>query len=85
LFFLRHSHDLEVVFNREYQRRATRQAMRSRAARELFQRPARISREPFQPSAPIQLNLKFHEDDVGARFASDKDCPLKDVFPEAYE
>jgi len=64
------------VLNREYQRRATRQGIKSLLARE-FYRPARLPdpRSPRlpKPAGPEQLILQF-----------DAAQPLKDVFPEAY-
>jgi hypothetical protein len=66
------------VFNREYQKRATRQGIRSFLAQE-FYRPAKRP-DPRRPRAakPVQpdeqLTLNFEDT-----------CPLKDVFPEAYQ
>jgi hypothetical protein len=65
------------MFNREYQKRATRQGLRSLLAVE-FYRPAKLPdpRAPRQVIAagPKQLTLNF-----------DGPRPLKDVFPEAYQ
>jgi len=64
-----------AVLNREYQKRATRQGIRSLLAQE-FYRPAMLP-DPRPPrrakAAPEQLALNFE----GAQ-------PLKDIFPEAY-
>lgn len=75
------------MFNREYQRRATRQGISTFLARE-FYRPAKLP-DPRSPrrvrarGAPEQLTLQF---DGPREFIvpHDKPQPLKDVFPEAY-
>ena len=66
-----------TMFNREYQKRATRQGIRSSLAQE-FYRPAKLpdprARRRVKAAGPEQLALNFE----GPR-------PLKDVFPEAYQ
>jgi hypothetical protein len=65
-----------MVKNREYQRRATRQGIRSFLAREFYRRAKLPDPRPprRQKSAGAQqLALNF-----------DGPQPLKDVFPEAY-
>jgi hypothetical protein len=78
------------MFNREYHVRATRQGIKSFLAQELY-RPAKLPkpRQPRRrkPPGPEQLTLNF-EEQLPLNFnavAEDPDCPLKDIFPEAYE
>jgi hypothetical protein len=72
------------MFNREYQTRATRQGIRSILAQD-FYRPAKLpdprARRGPKPKGPEQLTLNF---DSPRRYFSDVECPLKDVFPDAY-
>jgi hypothetical protein len=73
------------MFNREYQKRATRQGIRSILAQE-FYRPAKLPdprpRRRSKSEGPEQLTLNF---DGPRRYFSDADCPLKDIFPDAYD
>ena len=73
---------VKVVFNREYQKRATRLAVRRELARQgaaAFYRPAQRPdprakpevRSNVRSDVPEQLTLNFY--------------PLRDVFLEAYE
>lgn len=73
------------MFNREYQKRATRQGIRSFVATAEFYRPAvrpmavrdfaqRKRRNRSWTVPPEQMKLDFSTD-----------RPLNDVFPEAYE
>jgi hypothetical protein len=65
------------MFNREYQKRATRQGIRSFLAQEFYrpaQRPDLRPRPPTKPGRPDgQLALNF-----------EGSSPLRDLFPEAY-
>lgn len=67
------------MFNREYQKRATRQGIRSFLATSSFYRPA-------QRPDPRSIQPKKLTEDQQLSFDFDaKHCPLSDVFPEAYE
>lgn len=72
------------MFNREYQKRATAQGIRSFVAQE-FYRPAkrpdpRPKRTPHRTGEQLELNFESHRG-----YFSDAIAPLKDVFPQAYE
>ena len=64
------------MLNRQYQIRATRQAMRNRAAEQLYPPP----QDQSPTKDPEQLAL-FNP----PRVSPDAAHPLKDIFPEAYE
>jgi hypothetical protein len=73
------------MFNREFQVRATRQGIRSVLAEEFYhpaKRPDPRPRRQPKLAAPEQLRLNFSSP---LRYASDATCPLRDVFPQAYE
>ena len=65
------------MLNRQYQIRATRQAMRNRAAEQLY---PPTTRDQSPTKDPEQLAL-FEP----PRISPDATRPLEDVFPEAYE
>jgi hypothetical protein len=73
--------------NREYQKRATRQGIRSFLAQEFYRPALRPDPRPKRKSLVIakheQLALNFNPGPM--HFSSDQLCPLADVFPEAYE
>ena len=67
------------MFNREYQKRATRQAMRVSGAWHLY-RPMMPTRTQPSIQPPAQLDLFSPQPPQHSA-----DEPLKDIFPEAYE
>jgi hypothetical protein len=67
--------------NREYQKRATRQGIRSRLGQEFYRpakRPDPRARKRLVTAKPEQLELNFDFDPIANR-------PLNDIFPDAYE
>jgi hypothetical protein len=72
------------VFNSEYQKRATRQGIRSFFAQEFYRPLARPNPCPprrVKKPGPEQLRLNF---EPTPRYFSDAECPLRDIFPMAY-
>ena len=64
------------MLNRQYQIRATRQAMRDHAAEQLSRPPQNQS-----PTTDMEQLALFEP----PRISPDATRPLEDVFPEAYE
>ena len=72
------------MLNREYQKRATRQGIRTFLATEFYRPARRPDPRPARhaPKSGEQLVLNFEL--RNGRFRSDEEYPLGDIFPEAY-